>query len=660
MHRYPLAAAIRYIWKSYVQIRMRVLRLHIFFALLISTQWASAQLCTGSLGDPILQVTFGNGSGPGPALPAGKTTHQYVTDACPKEGEYSILNLSFGCFNQQWHTVVGDHTPNDANGYYLMVNSAVNPGYFYCDTLRGLCPNTNYEFAAWFKNVFKPGFNGSSPDISFQVEALDGTVLKTYNTGFIAAEATSSWRQYGLFFASPAGTNDIVIRLKNNVAGGLGNDFAIDDITIRPCGPRLVARVDQYTEDLITLCESNNQSLTLSGSFTPGVYANPNLQWQISNNGIDWTHIPGAVNLTWNRVATGRGQFFYRLLIADGPNLNTPSCRLASNIVTIIVTQPDAQVTNYVFGCYGAPIGFYAAGGSSYSWRGPNGFTSNLQGPKIDKVIFENTGWYVVTVTDSHGCSDSDSTNLIVYPAAHAAIEPAGPICEGRSTTLKATGGIQYAWSPAKGLSDEKSPQPIASPTDTTLYKLVVFNEYGCYDTTSIRLDVWKKPVANAGPDTRTRLGFPASLSGSIRGTDIRYYWTPAAGVDNPTSLKINVNLSESTTYTLHAVSNRGCGESTDQAFIRVYEQLLIPNAFSPNGDGINDYWVIEPLNYFEDALTTVYNRNGSPVFTSRGYAKPWDGTINGKPVPAGMYYYVIDLKTPREPIMTGSVLVLR
>ena len=86
----------------------------------------------------------------------------------------------------------------------------------------------------------------------------------------------------------------------------------------------------------------------------------------------------------------------------------------------------------------------------------------------------------------------------------------------------------------------------------------------------------------------------------------------------------------------------------------------MVLNVFSQNGDGINDTWIIEPLEFFKEAITTVFNRYGTPIYTSKGYSNPWDGTSKGHPVPVGTYYYVIDLKTGKEPIVTGSVTIIR
>jgi gliding motility-associated-like protein len=84
-----------------------------------------------------------------------------------------------------------------------------------------------------------------------------------------------------------------------------------------------------------------------------------------------------------------------------------------------------------------------------------------------------------------------------------------------------------------------------------------------------------------------------------------------------------------------------------------------LTNAFSPNGDGINDKWNLPFLDHFSDCRVQIFNRHGQIVFTSIGYSNPWDGNINGKAAPIGTYYYIIDLRNGEKPL-TGYVVVLK
>jgi gliding motility-associated-like protein len=91
-----------------------------------------------------------------------------------------------------------------------------------------------------------------------------------------------------------------------------------------------------------------------------------------------------------------------------------------------------------------------------------------------------------------------------------------------------------------------------------------------------------------------------------------------------------------------------------------VADEPNVANTFTPNGDGINDNWVIGGIATYEKPTVQVYNRYGQLLFRSAGgSASPWDGTYKGKYVPAGSYYYIIDLGINGFKL-SGSVMVIR
>lgn len=413
----------------------------------------------------------------------------------------------------------------------------------------------------------------------------------------------------------------------------------------------------------IDACIDGNTSFVISSSISAG-FQNPAIQWQRSiDNGATWIDIPGAINVSYTTPpSTIPISTKYRMIIAEAANFGSPNCRIAANTVSVnIAPLPFVQATNYVFGCFGTDVALFASGGSTFKWTGPNGFTSNKQHPVIPKVKFSDAGIYKVVVSNSAGsCSNSDSTDLDIYPAATASVNNDISICEGTSTMLRASGGSRYRWFPATGLSSDTIANPVANPLDNTRYTVTVFSDYGCSDTATVTVNVFKKPVANAGPDKKARVGVPVQLNGSVKGNAVSYYWDLSPALLNTQSLQPSVNPSVDTKFTLHATSNVGCGSSSDEVLVKVYQKILIPNAFSPNGDGVNDTWIIEPLDLFDESVTQVYNRYGQVVYKSNGYSKAWNGTHNGKMLPAGNYYYVIDLRVNKEPRITGWVFIVR
>src|SRR5688572_12429748 len=108
----------------------------------------NGQLCQGSLGDPLVNITFGNGANPGAPLSAAATGYQFVSSDCPNDGFYTVRNNTNSCFGNSWHSLAGDHTGH-GSGYFMLVNASIQPSAFYVDTVRGLCGSSTYEFAAW-------------------------------------------------------------------------------------------------------------------------------------------------------------------------------------------------------------------------------------------------------------------------------------------------------------------------------------------------------------------------------------------------------------------------------------------------------------------------------------------------------------------------------
>jgi gliding motility-associated-like protein len=163
------------------------------------------------------------------------------------------------------------------------------------------------------------------------------------------------------------------------------------------------------------------------------------------------------------------------------------------------------------------------------------------------------------------------------------------------------------------------------------------------------------------GPDVTIAAGASTTLNVSVTGNIVSYQWKPSAGLSDPTIKDPVANPSVTTVYTLHITDDKNC-EASDSIKITVSgasSKILVPNAFSPNGDGINDTWIITNLSTFPGATVDVYNRYGQLVFHSENNNKTWDGTLNGKPLPMATYYYVIDLKDNEKKI-AGSVTIFK
>ncbi len=627
-------------------------------------QSIQSQLCQGSLGDPIVNNTFGQGTNPGPPTSA-ITTYQYFLNDCPGDGFYTVRNNTNSCFGNTWHSLNSDHTGN-GNGYFMLVNASHQPSDFYVDTVRGLCGNTTYEFAAWIINVILPsacGGNANQPNLTFKIERFDGTVLQTYNTGNITSSSSPTWKQYGNFFTTPNNVTDIILRITNNAAGGCGNDLAIDDISFRPCGPLLTTAFSGSVSNSKIICEGVDNIETFTSTVTVG-FTNPYYQWQEKIGNGTWTDIVGANNLEFIKNFQSNfpvGDYEYRITVSEFSNIGIAKCRINSQSLKITIkAKANATVSNSGAVCQNKTVTLNASGGNEYAWSGPNGFSQAGSTVQLTNIQLNQAGKYFVEVKNSDGCLAKDSSIVVVHPNPIISISSTkDSICAGDNVQLIASGGTEYLWSPSSSLTNSDIYNPFANPEISTNYKVIVTNLFSCKDSASKTITVFPLPIINASSDKSILFGQQILLNASSNDINSRYLWSPQFYINDINALQPIVNPPVDTKYILSATSLFGCKSMPDTVLVRVYKEIIIPNAFSPNSDGVNDTWNITELASNAIFELKVFSRVGQVIFNTRKNPIVWNGLCNGTPCNTGVYYYVLNLISDKE-VKTGSVLILK
>jgi gliding motility-associated-like protein len=128
------------------------------------------------------------------------------------------------------------------------------------------------------------------------------------------------------------------------------------------------------------------------------------------------------------------------------------------------------------------------------------------------------------------------------------------------------------------------------------------------------------------------------------------HHWSPAIGLSNPDQLITEHLATNSVTYTLHATNQLNKCPVSTEVTIRVKAEVIIPNVITVNGDGVNDTWEIENIENFPQASIEIFNRWGNMVWKSIGYSNQWNGSSrNGEPLPAGTYYYIVNLNSKQQ-----------
>jgi gliding motility-associated-like protein len=281
--------------------------------------------------------------------------------------------------------------------------------------------------------------------------------------------------------------------------------------------------------------------------------------------------------------------------------------------------------------------------------------STNPGAPQSSGTFSAGQGSYTITVTDANNCTYAAPATVGFTDNLTLTAGGGAPICAGSSTPLTASGNAaSYSWSPATGLSSTTSANPTASPTATTTYT-VTATLGSCTKTENVTVTINPSPSINAGPTQSIYSGGNVILQASASGAS-SYAWTPSGSLNDASVLNPIASPTVTTLYTLTATNAAGC-QSTDTVSVIVIPYcIMVKNAFSPNGDGLNDKWkVYDDFGCLKNVTVHVYNRYGNKVFESRDYRNDWDGSYKGKPVPDGTYYAVIEFT-----LITGKISTQR
>ena len=440
-------------------------------------------------------------------------------------------------------------------------------------------------------------------------------------------------------------------------------------------------------------------------------------------------------------------------------------CTGPTGTASVIINQipPSPFVSSNGPLCAGSTLNLTASNiaGASYSWSGPNGFTSLLQNPVINNATAANAGIYNTSATVNGCTSPAISTTIVIDQPAIANAGNNQLVCSLNqfvNVTGNLSGGTNSAvwtssgsgnFSPGNSnLNTSYYPSATDKSAGSVVLNLTSTNNGACpASSSSVKITFAAAPSANAGsdqtvcannanvflngqynnasgiiwsssgngsfspssydlnatyiPGTRDKSNSsvnlilkttgntacpsaadtilvtikapPAINSGSVKyvlennstiltpvisGSNLKYLWTPGLYLNNDTIPNPVCTPDADVSYKIISTDNFGCSSSAD-VFVKVLKPLQIPNVFTPNGDGINEKWEVKNLKDYADCKVEIFNRYGQLVYHSVGYTNEWDGTLNGKLLPAATYYYVINLKIAAKPI-AGFVDIIR
>ena len=295
-----------------------------------------------------------------------------------------------------------------------------------------------------------------------------------------------------------------------------------------------------------------------------------------------------------------------------------------------------------------APYTYSINGGAFQSSNVFNGLT---QGPKT------------ITIKDSYCGTLTKTVNVGFTDNMTVTANNDTTVCTGTTVqmTAAAPAGSTFAWAPSAGLSNTAIANPVATINNNTTYT-VTATLGGCVKTDNVVITTKPSPTISAGPDKTIVDGDKVQLQGSANNA-VSVAWTPANTLTDANTFFPTAKPTVTTTYTLTVINNNNC-TSTDNAIVNVIPYCIkVMNAFTPNGDGTNDRWIVTNGSACTNLVKVrIFNRYGQEVYKNENYQNNWDGMYGGKPIPDGTYYYTIDFRLigGKSVIVKGDVTILR
>ncbi len=352
-----------------------------------------------------------------------------------------------------------------------------------------------------------------------------------------------------------------------------------------------------------------------------------------------------------------------------------------------------------------------------FLWKGPNGYTANEQSPVINSLSYQDTGMYMLTYINGVD-TFTDTTHVLLLPGpVLPAITADSPVCAGSTLKLSAqnTPGASYSWSGPNGFTangqtvsipdiqrsnagtytvtaslygcNSRSAKEVAitQPVTHSFREIVCSNNgydfnglhlnepglyidtfqgsNGCDSFSKLNLIVLPSPDVTATLDNDVHCLGDTIILYAV-GNVVKYLWYNGQNDFIGSGSEMSFTLEHTNDrITLLGMSDNDCRDTfVLDILAKSCCQLSVPNAFSPNNDGINDVFVPVTNGNFQTYKMHVFNRWGQQIFLSDNSQKGWDGTYNGMPADIGVYQYLIVDQCLEGPRIEekGDVLLIR
>ena len=612
-----------------------------------------------------------------------------------KPGTYHAIGFNGLCFTRAMDIVLYNIQPQIFDTNIQLLNPSCGIG----GSIKGLTTVTNSQNTASYKwtdqnnNIVGNGadvtdlpagkYTLTMTDDVTHCTATYGPVTLTNTTGpnidesTKAIQATPCGQSTGsIKNITVTGTNPKYswknelsqeVAITQDLSGQPAGKYALQVTDDTSCGPVYSSQIEIPQTNGITLnvpaspktnASCNKANGSIIGITAPGA---TKFEWRDANNNLagsalDLKNVPaGAYQLTAsNDFGCSKTSQVYQILELPGttypayPVIYKNTCFGQAN-GSISIT-PDALI-------------------KSLRWVNGLGQTINSNQQIGDLAA----GTYKLYFTDQNDCESlynsytvNEIPHLQIIPNTEQKTDDECGLKTGSIKNIQITGGLQpytYEWYNA---NNEQVSTGI-SPTglNTGSYKLAVNDASGCGQIIANYSIAANSSIIAAPATNNVQLCTPGNalltVNSAVAGYTYRLYESvnSIAPLAEQANGRFTINAKTSTAFYISQVSGSCESGRTEVQIAISLSAINIANTITPNGDGINDYWKIDGMGNYPNAMVQVFNRYGQKVFESKGYPQPFNGTFNGKPLPNGAYYYIINLNKNCS-LLSGSLTIIR
>lgn len=535
------------------------------------------------------------------------------------EGQYWV-----GTSPNTWNPSVAnckDHTTG--SGQMITVNGSPLANAKVWSQTINVTPNTNYNFTTWIQSLS----SANPANLQFAINNIN------LGNSIISNSNTCQWKQFSSSWNSGNNTTATITIVNNNTIAA-GNDFALDDIYFG----QVITKTDSLKVTVVGLCDSIkllgtskvcNSTDTLTYSIYKSAACSQQYTLQVDNS---FATIISQTSSSVKLVFRKNGRTTIKVSYANNCKMVVDSLPVDIKFSPAVVSLGPDVIT-----CRDTSVILNAGSGfESYVWQ--NG--------KTDSIILANVpGTYSVVTQNLCGIQLKDSFKIIKILPAPFAVSPANVmVCKADSLLFNASGGSLYSWQPSILFNSPGSPSAKALINSSQVFTVSIIDAFCGRDTViSIPIQLLPPPQISISKSNDVNCENDSAVLTAKGG--VSYTWSPALFISRTLSNGITVKPPQSQTYIVTGKDASGCQgkDSIKVNFTNTGNQkMYMPNAFSPNGDRLNETFrptFIGPAKKYE---FRIYNRWGQLIFKSSLPGVGWDGKYNSILQPNDVYVYHI------------------